>query len=83
MTDRVPRSAYPWWVKLALWGLPGRGAVVACGWLSVAAAAGGTTWAVWGGNPRWFSCLLFLASAMAYRMAVRWVDRHGSWEEAG
>lgn len=40
MADRVPRAEYPWWVKLRLWGVPGRAGLWMYFGLSVAAAVG-------------------------------------------
>jgi predicted transporter len=80
MTNKVPRDCYPWWVKVGLWGLPNRAAVWAFVWLSVLAAVGCVAYAVWVGHPRWYAGLLFLLAALMYWLAIRWVDRHGSWE---
>ncbi|HEV3387122.1 MAG TPA: hypothetical protein VG097_20050 [Gemmata sp.] len=40
MGDRVPRGNYPWWVKLSMWGVPGRWGLWAFFVLSVALAIG-------------------------------------------
>jgi hypothetical protein len=38
MSDRVPRNKYPWWVKVSMWGVPGRSGLWAFFALSVIAA---------------------------------------------
>lgn len=83
MTGRVPYKDYPWWVKLILWGLPGRGYALACAGLSILAAAGMCAYLRRMGNPYWHIGLLLLAGAPLYWISVRWVDRHGSWERGG
>jgi hypothetical protein len=80
MGERVPRDQYPWWVKVSLWGVPGRAGVWACFGLSVLAAVGCVTYAVLMNDPRLFSGLLFLFGAFMYWVTIRWVDEHGSWD---
>ena len=41
MSGRLSRARYPWWVRVSLWGLHRRSAVLGFAWLSVAAAGGG------------------------------------------
>lgn len=83
MNDRVPYKNYPWWVKVSLWGLPGRAYGLAFAWVSVLAAIGMCAYLVRIGHPLWSAGLLFLAAGLLYWMSVRWVDRHGSWERGG
>ena len=80
MSGRLSRAQYPWWVRVSLWGLPRRSAVLGFAWLSVAAAVGVSGYAAWVGNPRWYGGMVFLLAAFLYWRAVRWVDRNGSWE---
>jgi hypothetical protein len=80
MAEQVPYKHYPWWVKVSLWGLPGRASVLAFSWLSVLIAVATSAYFLWAGNRRWYVGLLFLAAALLYWQSVRWVDRHGSWE---
>jgi hypothetical protein len=75
--ERVPRSRYPWWVKLSLWGVPGRGGVWAFVWLSIALALGCLVYGFW--DRRFFLGVGFLFAALMYWLSIRWVDRHGSW----
>ncbi len=77
MAQRVPRSEYPWWVKLSMWGVPGRAGLWAFVALSVAAAAGCVAYGFV--DPRFFIGALFLFSALMYWLSIRWVDRYGSW----
>jgi hypothetical protein len=80
MGEPVPREKYPVWVKVILWGLPGRGYAVACAWFSLLLAVGWYAYLFWAGHRVWSFGLLFLAAALLYWLSVRWVDRHGSWE---
>ena len=83
MAGRLPRDQWPWWVKVGLIGSPSRKAMWA--WVAasivfgVAAAAYGLTsdrlhytigGAIGGG-----------VAALMYWLTIRWIDRHGSWEE--
>ena len=77
MAKRVPRSDYPWWVKLSMWGVPGRAGLWAFVALSVAAAVGCVVYGFW--DQRFFFGVGFLLSALMYWLSIRWVDRHGSW----
>jgi hypothetical protein len=80
MGGRVSREEYPWWVKLGLWGVPGRAGAWAFVVVSVLLAVGLAGYAVASGEGRFYAGLLFLPAAMAYWLALRWVDRNGSWE---
>ena len=75
--ERVPRIGYPWWVKLSLWGVPGRAGLWAFVALSVAASVGCVVYGFW--DRRFFFVVGFLFSALMYWLSIRWVDRHGSW----
>jgi hypothetical protein len=80
MAKKVSRENYPWWVKLSLWGLPGRNGL----WICAAIAAIASLLCVMSyassGSPRWFLAPLFLLAALAYWLSIRWVDRNGSWD---
>jgi hypothetical protein len=73
----IPRENYPWWVKLSIWGLPNRAGAWTCVWLSVLLALGCGIYGFW--DRRSFAGLLFLLAGLMYWLAIRWVDRHGSW----
>jgi hypothetical protein len=77
MANRVPRDEYPLWVKLAIWGVPGRAGMWAFVALSVALAVGGVAYGFV--DRRFFVGAAFLLSALVYWLAIRWVDAHGSW----
>lgn len=79
MNRPVPKSHYPWWVKVSLWGLPGRAWVWAFVWLSVALAVGCVGYALAAPDPRFLGGAGFLFAALMYWLSIRWVDRHGSW----
>jgi hypothetical protein len=78
MAERVPRSSYPWWVKLSMWGVPGRAGLWVFVALSVAAAAGCVAYGFW--YTRFFVGALFVVAALIYWLSIRWIDRYGSWE---
>jgi hypothetical protein len=85
LDERVPPDRYPWWVKFSRLGSRSRssqkfwvaasvGAALLCFWLALdetglframLALAG-----VWG----------FIAAGLYYG-TIRWIDRHGSWDE--
>ena len=73
----VPRRYYPWWVKVSMWGVPGRSGLWMFVLLSLALAGGGAGYGFW--DRRCFASLGFLFSALMYWLSIRWVDRHGSW----
>src|SRR5262245_43608230 len=77
MSDRVPRGEYPWWVKLSMWGVPGRGGLWAFAALSVVLALGCVVYGFV--DPRFFAGVGFLLAALMYWLSIRWVDQHGSW----
>jgi hypothetical protein len=79
MTDRIPRKDYPWWVKTSMLGVPGRGGLWVFVALSLAAAAGCVAYGF--RDARFFAGALFVLAALPYWLTIRWVDRHGSWEE--
>jgi hypothetical protein len=79
MTERVPRSNYPLWVKISLWGLSGRRGLWSFVVLSLAASV---ACAVYGfRDSRFFYFPVpFAVAAYLYWSAIRWVDRNGSWD---
>jgi hypothetical protein len=78
MSERVPPEEYPLWVKMGLWGLPGRVSVWGCFWLSIAAAVGCIAYGFW--RPVFFVGAFFFLSAWMYWWTIWWVDRHGRWD---
>jgi hypothetical protein len=77
MEPKPPRTSYPLWVQLGLWGLPNRAAVWVCFWLSMACAVAGVAYGFY--KPRAFLGSLFFLAALMYWLTIRWVDRHGRW----
>ena len=80
MAERIPRSQYPFWVKLSIWGVPGRAGLWAFVMLSLACAIALFFYGL--RSP----LLLVLAPIMAcaavpYWLSIRWIDRHGSWDD--
>lgn len=59
---RISRSDYPWWVKLGMWGVPGRAGLWAFVALSVTAAIGCVGYGFW--DQRCFFGVWFLLSAL-------------------
>jgi hypothetical protein len=79
MTERIPRSRYPIWVKLSLLGLSGRGGLWAFVVLSLMAAIACIAYGF--RDSRFFYLSgAFLAAGFLYWSAIRWVDRKGSWD---
>ena len=80
MADRASRSDYPWWVKVSMWGVPGRAGLWAFVALSIALAIGS---AAYGFRDRRFFVvgILFLFAALMYWLSIRWIDHHGSWSD--
>jgi hypothetical protein len=79
MAEPIPRSRYPLWVKLSLLGVPGRRGLWAFVALSLAAAI---ACALYGfrDSRSFYLPAPFVAAAFLYWSAIRWVDRHGSWD---
>jgi hypothetical protein len=78
MEQRVARAEYPWWVKVSMMGVPGRGGVLGCAVLSVMVGVAGLIF--WRNDPVLWPTSLFLIAAIPYWLTIRWVDRHGSWD---
>jgi hypothetical protein len=77
MSDRVQPDDYPWWVKLSMWGVPGRGGLWIFVFVSIVAATACVVYGFW--DRRFFYGVAFLLSALMYWLSIRWVDQHGSW----
>ena len=76
----TPRMARPFWVKLGLWGLPGRRSAWLFFWISMALAAFSVVYGFQ--DPRWFLGTMMLFAALWYWGSIRWVDHHDSWSPA-
>jgi len=70
--------ARPWWVRVALYGLPSRTLALACVWLLVWIAA---LLVLAGFRDLRYSAGagLVLPAAWWYLKAVKWVDKHRGW----
>ena len=77
---QITRRDYPWWVKVSLWGVPGRAGLWRFVAFSIASAGACVIYGFW--DPRFFFGMGFLFSALMYWLSIRWIDRHGSWTEA-
>ncbi|WP_092051512.1 hypothetical protein [Planctomicrobium piriforme] len=80
MNENRMTTERPRWVKLGLWGLPGRAAARGFFWLSVALGIGSICYGFV--DPRFWGGAAFLLAAFWYDAAIRWVDRNGSWSTA-
>lgn len=72
------RSTWPLFVWLGLWGLSTRASAWFFFWLSMACAAA----AIPAGmmvHPYFFAGIFLVFAALWYYLAIRWVDRNGSW----
>jgi hypothetical protein len=79
MEQRVARAQYPWWVKLSMMGVPGRGGLWGCVVLCLLLAIGGGYLSLVNAQ-YWLVTVLALAAAIPYWLTIRWVDRYGSWD---
>jgi hypothetical protein len=79
MPDRVPRSSYPFWVKFSIFGLRTRRGMWGFFALSLLLVALAMILAVQDRVLVLFA-LPFVGSATMYWAAMRWIDRHGSWD---
>ncbi len=77
MENQPASPGRPWWVKVALWGISGRGSAWNFVWLSVALGAVCMVYAFW--NRLFAAGGLWFFGAIWYLLAIRWVDRHGAW----
>lgn len=71
----------PFWVKLFLFGLPGRGSAVACYWvcLAIGFIVGGIS--LGAGQIGWGVALVLygIGAAVGYAETIKWMDRHEAW----
>ena len=78
MTESIPRSQYPVWVKLSLLGVSGRRGLWTFVVLSLSSAAACAAYGF--RDSRFFYLPVpFALAAALYWSAIRWVDRNGSW----
>jgi hypothetical protein len=77
--QRVARKDYPWWVKLSLLGVPGRAGLWGCVALALGLGFTALYMAQRDGQLRPF--VIVALAAIPYLLTIRWIDRHGSWDE--
>ena len=75
---KVNRSKWPIVVRLSLLGLRTRASAWAFVWLSVLIALSSTAYG-WFDSRFFVIGPLFVLAAIAYYLALRWVDRNSSW----
>jgi hypothetical protein len=80
MSVRFSRRDYPWWVKLSMWGMSDRSGLWVLFALSIFAAVCLTIYGFLV-DPKFLLGMAFYFPAFWYWLTIRWVDRHGSWEE--
>jgi hypothetical protein len=77
MEESTRQAERPFWVQVALWGIPNRNVAWLCFWLSfiltVAFISYGFVY------PPFFAGGLFLFGALGYYLAIRWMDQHHRW----
>jgi hypothetical protein len=78
MDGRVPRAQYPIWVKISLWGVPGRRGLWMFVALSIACGLASMIYGLW--QTKYFIGGLLAVAAIPYWLSIRWIDAHGSWE---
>lgn len=71
------QRAWPLWVSMGLWGLPGRGWAWGFFWFSLILSLGCTIYGFtdW----RFFIGSGFILAALWYFAAIRWVDQNSEW----
>jgi hypothetical protein len=74
----VSTAPRPFWVHLTLFGLGSRGMAWTMVWLCLALGLAGALYGFV--DPRGWYAVAFLAAALPYWLAIRWVDRHGRWD---
>lgn len=74
-SGRRPR---PWWVNVALLGLPNRASAFVMMWISLLIAAAGPALSVWI-TGAWLLAF-FVFAAVWYWAAITWVDRSDQWD---
>ena len=77
MDESTRRPERPFWVQVALWGLPNRASVWACFWLSIILTIGSILYAF--RDVRFFAGGLFIFAALWYYLAIRWIDQNDRW----
>jgi hypothetical protein len=77
MGDEKPPVERPLWVKVGLWGVPGRAGAWAFAGLSLVLAAASVAYGFEDRRFFWGGLLVF--AAVWYYLSIRWVDRHGRW----
>jgi hypothetical protein len=80
LEGRVSRASAPWWVKVSRWGVPGRGGLWACVAVALLAAASAFLYGL--RDPRFLGVgLAAVLTAVPYWLTIRWVDKHGTWDD--
>ena len=78
MDERRPRDQYPWWVRFSLVGARTRNSQWFWVGLSVVVGALLLVFAREADGPAKF---VYLLAAGLYWSTIRWMDRHGSWDQ--
>jgi hypothetical protein len=78
--EPVSPDEYPVWVKLTLWGIPSRYGAWVFVFLCLALGGAGVVIGSW--DRRWYLAVFAAPCAVPYWLALRWVDRHGTWDRS-
>jgi hypothetical protein len=73
------RRKWPLWVRVGLWGVPDR--VSAWTYLGISLAVAAVCIAYGFVGRRFFLGGIMLVAAFHYYLCIRWVDRHGGWDD--
>ena len=82
MSRPARQDERPWWVRLLMTGAPSRRTIQVWAVLYLGAAFASLLYALWLEDDLTFGmafAVVFAALAVAHLLAMRWVDRHGSW----
>jgi hypothetical protein len=81
--ERVPREKYPLWVKFTiLGGASSRNKALVYFALTIAISL--VALILWLGNERmyWLAIgVIGIALSVLYPLTIRWIDRHGTWDD--
>ena len=77
MEEGTPRPKRPFWVQIALWGLPNRASVWVCFWLSIVLTTASILYGLH--DARFLVGVMFIFGALGYYLVIRWIDHHDRW----
>lgn len=84
MSERLPRDKWPWWAQLSVVGVLNRSrtALLVGAGFSLASGAVLIALGLWLDRPYYAVLGLIGPFVASYGwLAIRWIDRHGSWDD--